>query len=199
MWSQGSKIDKVKEFLRTPVGLGLALLVMLLIGALVFFSVKRMTGGGRNDSEEATEAFFDEVSGEYVRIYPPTDGVANDKVIYVGFSELTRNGVSADLYSLFRSVIQEYASENGIDLVRVSYVKGSYRLVASYVFDFEVVLNENGERLAVRLDSSKFKKNAYGASVILRDENGETVYELSVDESNQCKYLQRCDADRWGI
>lgn len=182
-----NKENKVIEFLRNPVGL---LLVLGAIGCVILVIVSIINLFKVNKHEPSVPTEVDPASGETIYLYPMTDGPSNEPA-YIGLGFLAKNGMTESQFKLFKNAISNYAAENGILLERVSYLKDSYKLKASYVFDFKVVLNIDGEELAVEIDSSKGWKDILGAVArIWKD--GVEVYTLEVNETNVCDYRQGC-------
>lgn len=187
------KILRIKEFIKSPIGAGLSLVIILVLIGLIVATIIG-TDGGKYDEDYYWFAEMDPASGREIWFGSPTNGKAVDPVRYVGFDKsLIDNGVTPEQYLIFRSAIEKYAEENGIELSRVSYLKDSYSLKASYVFDFKIVLNIDQKTLHIILDSSTGWKNILGASVTIMDENGEELYKLVVDETNLCDYQTPCE------
>ena len=181
--------NKLSELLLSPIGLfGLVILVVVII--LIVASVIRMVTE-RPDDQTTYE--YDPASQTEIAWMPITDGDDKELPIFVGFTDLINNGMTATQMNVFKDAIKKYAASNDMVLERVSYLKDSYVLAASYVFDFEVVLNIDGATVKVRADSSKGWKNILGMVVTLRDEDDNKLYELKVDEKNFCEYYGNCD------
>ena len=182
-----NKENKVIEFLRNPVGLIITLGVIGCV-ILIVVSIVNLFKTGSHEPSVPTEV--DPASGETIYLFPMTDGPSSESM-YIGFELLAKNGMTEYQFKLFKDAVSNYAAENGILLERVSYLKDSYKLKASYVFDFKIVLNVDGEELAVEVDSSKGWKDILGAVArIWKD--GVEVYRLEVNDTNVCDYRQGC-------
>lgn len=179
--------NKFIELLRTPVGIAMLLGVIGVVVIIVVFLVTIFSG---NTQEPQVPSEVDPASGEVIYLFPPTDGPYNEP-IFIGFGILMKNGMTERQFQLFKDTMNKYAEANNIALIRVSYLKDSYHLKASYVFDFDVVLNVDGEELAVEVDSSKGWKDILGAVVrIWKD--GKEVFSYDVNDSNICDYRDGC-------
>lgn len=195
MSSQDNKFQRIKEFFKSPLGLSLILIIALLFIVLIALSIAKTTSD--DDSDYYWYSEIDPASGEEIWFGSPTDGNAGmGEVRYAGFDEsIIAGGVTAEQYRIFQSAVENYASENDITLTRVSYLKDSYHLKASYVFEFKIVLNVDQETLQVTLDSSAGWKNILGAFVTLTNESGQEVYKLVIDETILCDYQTFCELE----
>ena len=187
MLSQKNK-NRVIEFLREPIILIMILIIVVLAIVLVIVSVTN-----RDNSDDRYYSEVDPASGETV-YYGPSTGGDDSKFQMIGFEEgLIANGMTSDQFFVFKDAITKYAEDNKIDLTRVSYVKNSFNLASSYVFDFSIALNIDETILKVRVDSSKGWKNILGMTVVFWDENGNEIYKISVNDDNICDYLTWCE------
>ncbi len=183
---QGNE-KKIFEFLRTPMGLAMLFGV---IGCVVIVIVALVSMLSNNSREPQVPSEVDPASGEVIYLFPPTDDQYNEP-LFIGFGILMENGMTQGQFQLFKDTIQKYAKANNIVLERVSYLKNSYHLRASYVFDFSIILNVDGEELAVEVDSSKGWKDILGAVArIWKD--GKEVFSYDVNENNVCDYIDGC-------
>ena len=188
--------NRLREVLRTPTGLGLLAILVIIVFILVFFSIRRLIDE-RNNNEVVAE--YDPASGEYIAI-DATDGGDISDIYFVGFDEAIRSGVGFGQYSVFTKSAEEYAAENNIDLSRVSYLNDSLKMPASNVFEFYMVLNIDQETLKVRIDSPNGEKNILGMMVTFWNDNNEKVFEKKVTLDNVCDYISGCEnieEDNW--
>lgn len=191
MQSQNSRL---KEFLKSPIGVGITVVLVVFLLLLISLSISHMNNLNRLRELEEIESEYDEASGEMIYHTRPTNGSGNeDEIRYVGLSGmLLEHGVTPEQYFVFQSAIENYAKENEIDLFRVSYLKDSYSLEKSYVFDFKVVLNADQVTLGVEIDASAGRKEIMSTVVRLFNEKNNEVYALKIDESNVCDFQSPC-------
>ena len=141
---------------------------------------------------------YDPASQTDIAWMPITSGDDVELPIYVGFTDIYKNGMTAMQMDVFKYAIEHYAESNDLVLERVSYLKDSYNLAASYVFDFKVVLNVDGATLKVRADSSKGWKNIIGMVVTLWDEDEKELYSFKVTDENSCLFFNSCQDENLG-
>ena len=186
------KNNKLKDALKNPFILGMVLVVMVIFIILIIVSIIKMNNKAAPELTFPSE--YDPASEETIYFYPNTSGEPMPKIIWVGlFDNLTNNGVTVPQYQIFQSAIEKYADSINYDLFRVSYLKDSYSLKDSYVFDFKVVLNIDKKTLGVEINSSTGWQNIMGMFVKITDEDGKEVYRLTIDKSNICDYQKRCE------
>lgn len=187
---EGNEKEDFKSWLTSSVGrvsiiTGAVILVIVVI--LTVLSIKSVIRGMDSGSEwEYTE--YDPASDTMI-VWMSSTSDESGGPRYVGTEILIDNGMTEQQYRLFKEAIESYAREKGIELTRISYLKDSYKLATSYVFDFRVVLNVDQETLKVRLDSSVGWKDIMGAKVYLWDENGKELKTIEVTEDNICEYV----------
>ena len=181
------KDNKLLSLLRTPLGW---ILILCAFGCILLIVVSFTNLFLESKHEPEVPSEVDPASGEIIYLFPPTNDPP-DGPIYIGFNTLFKNGMTDKQFRLFKNAVEGYAQARGLTLDRVSYLKNSYYLKASYVFRFSIVLNIDSEELAVEVDSSKGWKDILGATATIW-RNGEEVYSLSVDENNVCDYRQGC-------
>lgn len=182
---------KLLEFIKSPLGAILVLGIVVLLVLLVAVTIMKISESSIND-DYYWYSEVDPASGTEVWFGSPTGGDGVDEITYAGFDTVLSNGVTPAQYSVFRDAVKEYAELNDIELKRISYVKDSYRLQASYVFRFDIVLNIDGIKLGVIIDSSAGWKNINGMFVKLLDDSEEEVFRLTIDDSNICNYVTPC-------
>lgn len=181
------KLKEFGEWLVSPLGTIVAVVILIAI-ILVVVSVNLVRKTIIDGEAEWLYEEYDPASDTIMKVMAPTND-ESDGPDYVGFNVLFDNGVTSAQFALFKDAVSGYAASKEMELTRVSYLKDSYSLAASYVFDFKVVLNKDQETLKVRIDSSAGWKDVMGAKVELWNENGDLVFELSVDDSNICNYF----------
>lgn len=182
---------KVLEFIKSPLGAILTLGIVVLLALLIAVTVMKVSEGSvNNDYYWYSEV--DPASGTEVWFGSPTGGDGADEVTYAGFDTVLDGGVTPEQYLVFRDAVKKYAELNDIELKRISYVKDSYKLQASYVFKFDIVLNIDEIKLGVVIDSSVGWKNINGMFVKLLDDGGEEVFRLNIDSNNICDYVTSC-------
>lgn len=182
--------NRFVTFIKTPFGAMIVIGVFVVLVALIIASIIRLN---ENNEEGLYYSEEDPASGTTIYYGPPTGGEQNPYRT-VGFEDaLLANGMTSNQYYVFLSAVEKYAKENEITLTRVSYLKDSYSLADSYVFDFKIVLNIDRMTLKVRVDSSKGYKNIMGMVVTLWNEDGEEVYKLKVTNENICDYSGYCN------
>ena len=145
------------------------------------------------------ESYKDEITVEYdpasqtnITILPVTNGVDENEIRFVGMEKVIDLGVPLWHWTVFQSVVEEYAKKNEIDLFRVSYLKDSFKLVRSYVFDFKVVFNIDQQTISARIDASENRLDIMGSIYVLSDESGKELYRFVVDETNICRFDGSC-------
>ena len=181
------KKDRLLELLKTPAGLA-AFLCLIGCIAVIIISIIALISSSNREPKVPSEV--DPASGETIYLFPYTNDPPVEPM-YIGFGVLSQNGLTPQQFQLFKAAVETFAEKNDITLERVSYLKDSYRLKASYVFDFSIVLNVDGQELAVEVDSSKGWKDIMGAIVTIWQDN-EEVFKLEVNESNICEYRKGC-------
>ncbi len=191
--NRDSKKYKIIEFIKTPLGAVVVLVTMVFVVLLVCITILKLNERSANE-DYYWYSELDPASGTEVWFGPPTGGDGTDGIIYAGFGDdVIGNGVTPEQYAVFRDAVKEYAGLNNIELKRISYVKDSFKLEKSYVFRFDIVLNVDGVRLGVVIDSSAGWKDINGMFVKLLDENGTEVYKLNINSNNICDYITSCD------
>lgn len=142
---------RIIELARSPIGLAVIMITIVVLVGLVVLSVTRLNTGSREIVKE-----YDAVAEEEVYYAPPTNGTNSEEIVrYVGtFELLMKNGVTPAQYVEFKNAMVGYAEANGIDLKRVSYVDGSFKKEIECLYEFGVVLNENGALLNVKIDAT---------------------------------------------
>ncbi|MBR3132410.1 hypothetical protein IKG33_03325 [Candidatus Saccharibacteria bacterium] len=140
------------------------------------------------DYESQIQYEYDSASDTTITFLPETNG-HSEEALFVAMENV--NAPNTHL-RVFQDAIEKYAKENGIDLFRVSYLKDSYKLETSFVFNFKVVLNIDQITLGVVMDSSAGQRNVLGMTVKLYDEEGNEIYTFKVDENNVCDYKYPC-------
>ena len=180
--------SRALELLKQPFVLITLFVIVVLAIILIIASV--------NNVSNVDDRYYSEVdpaSGETVYFGPSTGGESNEFQM-IGFEEgLIANGVTSEQFFVFKDAIANYAKENNLSLTRVSYVKESFSLVKSYVFDYSIALNIEEIVLKVRIDSSKGWKNILGMTVTFWNEDGEEVYRNEITDENICNYLTWCE------
>ena len=182
-----NKESKILELLRTPPGLAIAFCCVGFIVVITFLLIRSLSG---QTHKPEVPSELDPASGETLYLYPYTDDPPNGPA-YIGFETLSKNGLTPSQFQVFKKTIESYAKENSIDLTRVSYLKDSYKLRASYVFDFKIVLNIDETELKVEVDSSKGWKDVLGAKVTIWQGDIE-VYAFEVTDNNICDFRDVC-------
>ncbi|MBR3132408.1 hypothetical protein IKG33_03315 [Candidatus Saccharibacteria bacterium] len=144
--------EKLKEFLRTPLGMGTAIIASIVLLVLIIFSIVQV-GTGSNE----IRAEYDPASEEEVYFAPATNGAESEDIVrYVGFFDLFRkNNVTPEQYVNFQNTMEEYAKNAGIYLTRVSYVKDSLYIEGTCKYNLDAVLNVDEVLLNVVMDASE--------------------------------------------
>lgn len=186
-----NKFEKLKSMMRNPVILLAVIVVAILLIVLIVLSIAEI-----NKPEDTYYQYseYDPASGTEVWFGAPTGaGPNNDKVVFAGVYEgLISKGVTPEQYVVFLDAFNKFSETSELDFYRVSYLKDSFELKASYVFAFDVVLNVDETLLKVVIDSSAGWKNIEGMFVTISNENGEELFRLTVDENNICDYRNPC-------
>ena len=184
--------EKLKEFGEWLVSpLGLLVMAVAIIGIiLICISISMIQRSISEQEDTWSYEEYDPASETMVTFMAPTTD-AEQGPMYVGFEVLMQNGVTGEQFELFKDAVSGYAASKDMELSRVSYVKDSYKLDASYVFDFKIVLNIDQETLKVRIDSSAGWKDIIGAKVELWNEIREKLYEIEITEDNVCEHYDR--------
>ncbi|MBR3115680.1 hypothetical protein IKF30_00405 [Candidatus Saccharibacteria bacterium] len=183
--------EKLKEFGEWLVSpFGIIVIAAVAIGLiLLVVSINLVYKTIRDSDAEWSYEEYDPASDTTFEMVAPTND-ESDEALYVGFELLLQNGVTRDQFALFKDAVSGYAESKNMELTRVSYLKDSYKLEASYVFDFKIVLNIDQETLKVRIDSSVGWKDIMGAKVELWNEIREKLYEIEITEDNICEYFR---------
>ena len=182
--------EEFQQWMASPAGQGLVIAgaVMLVATVILIVVSVRMVMNQAGGGSEWEYSEYDPASDTTIVWMSPTNDESNEPR-YVGTEILIENGMTAQQYRLLKKAIEQYTVKNGIELTRVSYLKGSYELEDSYVFNFKVVLNIDGAELKVKLDGSAGWKNLLGAKVYLWDANGEEVGMIEVTDDNICEFV----------
>lgn len=191
------KMKSFGEWLVSPFGVFVGLTIVVAI-VLIILSIGLIRRSILEQESEWSYEVYDPASDTTIVMMAPTNdrGSGPD---YVGFNVLLDNGMTGTQFALFKSAVEQYAKNKEMELSRVSYLKDSYKLAASYVFDFSVVLNVDQETLKVRLDSSAGWKDIFGAKLQLWDEAGNIVSEIEVNDDNVCNYTNTVECGDEGI
>ena len=148
-----NKDAKLKEFISTPIGLVVVLIIIILV---ISFFVLLIQGIASRRSEGIT-AEYDEAAKQEVYFAPATNGSGSKDIVrYVGlFDILMKSNVTPAQYVALQNSISAFASENNINLTRVSYVDDSLLLSNQCNYNFDIALNEEQNYLNVTLDATK--------------------------------------------
>lgn len=182
------KLRDIGGWFTSPIGI-IVMAVVVIFVILIGVSIRMIHNTTLDQEASWVKEEYDPASDTTIQILPQTTD-APQGPRYVGFELLMDNGITEDLLSLLKGAINTYAANENMELERVSYLKDSYKLVDSYVFDFSVVLNIDKKTIKVRLDSSVGWKNILGAKVQLTDEAGNEVVAVEVTEDNICKFIE---------
>lgn len=185
------KLKDIGRWFASPVGI-VVMVVIVMFLVLIGVSAKMIRDATLNHEASWVEEEYDPASDTMIQVLPQTTD-APQGPRYVGFELLMDNGITGDLISLLKGAINTYATNENIELSRVSYLKDTYKLIDSYVFEFSVVLNVDQNTLKVRLDSSAGWKNILGAKVQLTDTMENEVLAIEVTEDNICQYTEEVE------
>ena len=188
---KNDKLEKFKSMMKNPVILLAVIIIAILFIILIVLSINMI-----NKPEDTYYQYseYDPASETEVWFGAPTGaGPNNDKIVYAGTYEgLISKGVTPEQYTVFLDAFNKFAETNKPDLYRVSYLKDSFELKASYVFSFDVVLNVDETKVKVIIDSSAGWKNIEGMYVAIFSEDGNELFRLTVNEENVCDYRTPC-------
>ena len=146
----------------------------------------------KTSSSDIVSTEYDQASGEYFDNITATNG--EGEVAYVGMDSLLNLGLSPQQFNALTDALASYAKKSNINLFRVSYVKNSFSVPQSYIFNFQVVLNVDQNNLKIVMDSTAGYGILYGLKIYFYSESGDQVFDYIIIGDLACDKYNICDS-----
>lgn len=150
-------------------------LFLIVVVVAVIVTIHQINAPPRSDFVYEASTEVDPASGE--EIYTSNaEPEGEPGILYIGFADIINSGFTIDQFSLFKTIVETYASARmDVPLDRVSFKSNSLDFPAPNVFQFEVVLNIDQENLIVNFDASRSPATTGNISITFM-KNGQQVW-----------------------
>ena len=142
------------------IGGGLVFVAIVVIIILAMTGV--IGGGGGGTPEPETDhgtTVIDPISGEKITESNKEPEIKKDTILFIGFYQIQKLGISAKQYSKLINTITSYISKKYPDAKRLSYKKDSYKYTNKDMTQssFRFAITDTEQYFTVNLDN----KNSY--------------------------------------
>lgn len=137
-------------------------LVFVAIVVIIILAMTGVIGGGGGTPEPETDhgtTVVDPISGEKITESNKEPEIKKDTILFIGFYQIQKLGISAKQYSKLINTITSYISKNYPDAKRLSYKKDSYKYTNKDMTQssFRFAITDTEQYFTVNLDN----KNSY--------------------------------------